>query len=99
MKPNYRTTYRGIVPATASAIAPVCLQDPRPLRRTLVAIALELGLLAMPAAASAAPLTFGIHTPGDPFAGNTNGIDELERDLGRRVGIVSWFRTGAGSRG
>jgi len=50
----------------------------------------------MPAAASAAPLTFGIHTPGDPFAGNTNGIDELERDLGRRVGIVSWFQNWGG---
>jgi len=67
------------------------------LRRTLATlITLTLGLLAAPAVASAAPLTFGLHTPSDPFAGNTDHIDSLERDLGRRVGIVSWFQNWGG---
>jgi hypothetical protein len=66
------------------------------LRRTLVAIALTLGLLAMPAAASAAPLTFGAFSPGDPFAGNTNNTDALQAALGRRIDIVNWYQNWGG---
>lgn len=66
------------------------------MRRTLAAIALTLGLLATPAIASARSLTFGMHTPSDPLGGNTSQIDRLERDLGRRIGIVSWFQNWGG---
>ena len=63
------------------------------MRRIVAVTALLLWLLWLPASASAAKrLLFGMHTPGDPLAGNTKGIDTLERDLGRRIGIVSWFQ-------
>ena len=62
-----------------------------------IALALTLGLLAAPADASARGLSFGVHTPGDPFAGNTDQIDSLQRDLGRRIGIVSWFQNWGGA--
>jgi len=71
--------------------------DLRLVRKTLAAIALTLGLLAAPADASARGLAFGVHTPGDPFAGNTDQIDSLQRDLGRRIGIVSWFQNWGGA--
>jgi hypothetical protein len=66
------------------------------LRRTLAFIALTLGLLALPAVASARPLTFGVHTPDDPFGGSTLKVDALERDTGRHIGIVSWFQSWGG---
>jgi hypothetical protein len=63
------------------------------MRRILAVIALAFWLLALPTQASGAKrLLFGVHTPGDPLAGNTNGIDSLEQALHRRIGIVSWFQ-------
>ena len=66
------------------------------LRSTLVAIALTFGLLLLPAVASARPLSFGVHTPDDPLHGNTHLVDALERDIGRRIEVVSWFQSWGG---
>ena len=62
------------------------------MRRLLAIISLVAAMLAVPASASARP-AFGIHTPGEPFAGTTHKIDGLERSLGRKVSIVSWFQS------
>jgi hypothetical protein len=66
------------------------------LRSTLVAIALTVGLLLPPAVASARPLSFGVHTPDDPLHRNTHKVDALERDIGRRIEVVSWFQSWGG---
>jgi beta-mannanase len=66
------------------------------LRRTLTFIALFFGVFIMPSSAHARPLTFGIHTPSDPFGGNTQEIDGLQRDIGRHVDVVSWFQNWGG---
>ena len=66
------------------------------LRSTLVAIALTFGLLLLPTVASARPLSFGVHTPDDPLHGNTYEVDALERDIGRRIEVVSWFQSWGG---
>ncbi|HVF76883.1 MAG TPA: glycosyl hydrolase [Solirubrobacteraceae bacterium] len=66
------------------------------MRRTLVLLALLVGLLVMPAGATAKELTFGLHTPSDPFAGHTQEIDGLQNDIGRRVDVVSWFQNWGG---
>jgi hypothetical protein len=65
-------------------------------RRSLAAIGLTLGLLALPSAATAAPVALGMHTPGDPYGGSTQRIDALQHDLGRPVRIVSWFQNWGG---
>lgn len=66
------------------------------LRRTLAFIALTLGLLAIPVAASARSLTFGVHSPSDPFGGNTHKVDALQTDIGRHIDVVSWFQNWGG---
>src|SRR5215207_8474005 len=63
-------------------------------RRWIVAVAALLALGAAPAAVSAQG--FGAWTPGDPYAGHTNGADALEAATGRRVQIVNWFQGWAG---
>jgi hypothetical protein len=65
-------------------------------RRSPALIALILGLLIWPAAGSARPQAFGVHTPPDPFGGNTREIDALQRDTGRRIDVVSWFQSWGG---
>jgi hypothetical protein len=67
------------------------------LRRTLALIALILGLLVMPAVTSARPIAFGVHTPKDPFGGNTLKVEALQRDSGRPIEIVSWFQSWGGA--
>jgi Glycosyl hydrolase family 26 len=71
---------------------------PRPVRKTLAAIALILGLLALPSSAPAARQAFGIHTPGDPYGATTHRVDALQQDLGRRIRIVSWFQNWGGDQ-
>ena len=66
------------------------------LRKTLFCIAFTFGLLAAPGASSARPLSFGVHTPSDPFGGNTHQVDALERDIGRHIRVVSWFQNWGG---
>ena len=66
------------------------------LRRTLALIALTLGMLVMPAVATARPVAFGVHTPDDPFGGTTFKVDALQRDSGRPIEIVSWFQSWGG---
>ncbi len=68
------------------------------MRRLFAAIALILGMLGAPAGATAAPVSFGIHTPGDPFGASTHRVDALQRDLGRPIGTVSWFQSWGGDR-
>jgi hypothetical protein len=67
------------------------------LRSTLAVIGLTLGLLLLPALASARPLSFGVYTPDDPLHGNTDKVDALERDIDRRIEVVSWFQSWGGS--
>jgi hypothetical protein len=67
------------------------------LRRPLAFIALILGMLIMPAVTSARPIAFGVHTPKDPFGGNTKKIDGLQRDTGRPIDVVSWFQSWGGA--
>jgi hypothetical protein len=63
--------------------------------RIAVAIVACLAALAMPAAAAAQP-SFGVHTPGVPFANDVGGIDGLQTALGRRISVVSWFQNWGG---
>ena len=57
---------------------------------------LVAGLLTLPATAHAAPVSFGIHTPNDPFGGSTHKVDALQSDTGRPIQIVSWFQAWGG---
>ncbi len=68
------------------------------LRRSLAFIALILGLLALPASRSARPIAFGVHTPDEPFGGNTLKVDALQRDSGRPIDVVSWFQSWGGDQ-
>jgi len=61
------------------------------MRRLFAIITLVAALLVVPAPAFARS-AFGIHTPGDPFAGTTHKVDNIQRSMGRRVGIVHWFQ-------
>jgi hypothetical protein len=65
-------------------------------RRAFATFALLLAMLVAPCVAGAAPITFGMHTPGDPFGGNVDRINSLESDLGRHIGVVSWFQNWGG---
>jgi len=65
-------------------------------RRSLGLLALVLGMLFLPVAADAKSLHFGIHTPNDPFGGNTDKVEALQRDTGRQIEIVSWFQSWGG---
>jgi hypothetical protein len=66
------------------------------LRPTLLFIAFVIGLLAAPATGSAKTLSFGVHTPSDPFGGSTHEIDALQRDIRRHIDVVSWFQNWGG---
>lgn len=65
-------------------------------RPAAAAIALTFGLLLLPADASARALRFGVHTPDDPLHGNTHKVNALERDISRRIEVVSWFQNWGG---
>ena len=65
------------------------------MRRFLVAISTCLAVLALPTVASARP-TFGVYTPGVPFSNSLAPINDLQRALGRRIGVVSWFQNWGG---
>jgi len=67
------------------------------MRRLLAIISLLVAMLVVPATASART-SFGIHTAGDPFAGNTHKIDGLERSMGRNISLVSWFQSWGGDQ-
>jgi hypothetical protein len=67
------------------------------LRRTLAFIALIFGMLTMPAVTIARPIAFGVHTPNDPFGGDTLKVDALQRDTGRHIDVVSWFQSWGGA--
>jgi hypothetical protein len=40
----------------------------------------------------AADLIFGAHTDKDPYSGNVDHVDALQRQLNRRIGIVNWYQ-------
>ena len=65
------------------------------LRTTVFFVAFAFGLLLAPAG-SAVALTFGVHTPSDPFGGTTRNVDELQQDTGRAIELVSWFQNWGG---
>ncbi len=37
-------------------------------------------------------MLFGAHTDGDPYGGDVDAIDALQRKLDRRIGIVNWYQ-------
>ena len=63
----------------------------------LALIVLLVGLLTLPAVTSARPIAFGVHTPNDPFGGDTLKVDALQRDTGRPIDVVSWFQSWGGA--
>ena len=65
------------------------------LRTPLFFVAFVVGLLFAPVG-SAGAVTFGVHTPSDPFGGTTGNIDALQQDTGRAIEVVSWFQNWGG---
>ncbi len=60
--------------------------------RLLLAVLLVGAVTASPAVAKRPKVTFGAWTPGSPFGGKLGATRALQRSLGRRVSIVSWYQ-------
>jgi len=61
-------------------------------RLVMVAVLMLLALLLTAPSRSQASVQFGTWSPGEPYAGNLDGVVKLQNDTGRRVDIVNWYQ-------
>ena len=64
--------------------------------RTTIFFVAVLAFVVFAPVGSASAVTFGVHTPNDPFGGTTTKVDALQQDIARRIDVVSWFQNWGG---